>query len=71
MTLEPYREASMSRLALVIDLIVCVGWQACVSCKRITSGSAGALADFRPSDENPTGTFFDRVRTFEVGEFGP
>ena len=61
----------MTQLALVIDLNVCVGCQACVtSCKSWnTSGSAGTLADFRPYDENPTGTFFNRVQTFEVGEF--
>ena len=40
----------MTQLALVIDLNVCVGCQACVtSCKSWnTSGSAGSLADFRP-----------------------
>ena len=61
----------MTQLALVIDLNVCVGCQACVtSCKSWnTSGSAGTLADFRPYDENPPGTFFNRVQTFEVGEF--
>ena len=61
----------MTQLALVIDLNVCVGCQACVtSCKSWnTSGSAGSLADFRPYDEDPTGTFFNRVQTFEVGAF--
>ena len=61
----------MTQLALVIDLNVCVGCQACVtSCKSWnTSGSAGSLADFRPYDEDPAGTFFNRVQTFEVGEF--
>ena len=60
----------MTQLALVIDLNVCVGCQACVtSCKSWnTSGSAGALADFRPYDEDPTGTFFNRVQTFEVAQ---
>ena len=61
----------MTQLALVIDLNVCVGCHACVtSCKQWnTSGAAGPLTDFDPYGEAASGTFFNRVQTFEVGEF--
>lgn len=59
------------QLALVIDLNVCVGCHACVtSCKQWnTSGSAGPLVDENPYGANPTGTFFNRVQTYEAGSF--
>lgn len=61
----------MTQLALVIDLNVCVGCHACVtSCKQWnTSGPAGALTDFNPYSADPTGTFFNRVQTFEIGTY--
>ncbi len=61
----------MTQLALVIDLDVCVGCHACVtSCKQWnTSGAAGPLSDIDPYGSDTSGVFFNRVQTFEVGQF--
>ena len=64
-------ETLAKQLALVIDLNVCVGCYACVtSCKQWnTSGSAGPLVDEHAYGADPTGTFFNRVQTYEAGSF--
>ncbi len=61
----------MTQLALVIDLDVCVGCHACVtSCKQWnTSGAAGPLSDHDPYGADTSGVFFNRVQTFEVGQY--
>jgi Fe-S-cluster-containing dehydrogenase component len=65
------RGSATKQLALVIDLDVCVGCHACVtSCKEWnTFGAAGPLHDERPYGPHPTGTFFNRVQTYEAGVF--
>lgn len=62
----------MTQLALVIDLNVCVGCHSCVTtCKQwnTSSDTTGSMTDLNPYDQDPTGTFFNRVQTYEVGEF--
>ena len=56
------------KLGLVIDLDTCVGCHACATaCKQWnTSGTTGPLADLRAYEESPEGTWFNRVRTYEV-----
>ncbi len=55
-------------LGLVIDLDTCVGCHACVvSCKEWNTGGYGApLSDQDPYGAEPSGTFLNRVHTFEV-----
>ena len=67
----PPPETLAKQLALVIDLNVCVGCHACVtSCKQWnTSGAAGPLADVDAYGTSPSGTFFNRVQTYEADHY--
>ncbi len=61
-------ESTDRKLGLVIDLDTCVGCHACViSCKEWNTGGYGApLSDVDAYGEDPSGTFLNRVHTFEV-----
>ena len=65
-------ERGPKRLALLIDLDVCVGCQACViSCKAWnTGGFLAPLTDLDAYGAKPSGAWLNRVHGFEVGE-GP
>jgi Fe-S-cluster-containing dehydrogenase component len=58
------------KLGLVIDLDVCVGCHACViSCKEWNTGGEGAaLSDQDPYGANVSGTWLNRVHSFEAGK---
>lgn len=56
---------SKKKLGLVIDLDTCVGCHACaVSCKQWNAGAAGPDVD--PYGDAPSGTWFNRVHSYEV-----
>ena len=60
---------TLKRLGLVINLDICVGCHACaVSCKEWNTGGYHApLTDTKPYDADPSGVWFNRIHTFEVG----
>ncbi len=61
-------QPSKKKLGLVIDLDTCVGCHACViSCKEWnTSGYGAPLSDQNPYGKDPSGTWLNRVHTFEI-----
>ncbi|WP_457302051.1 4Fe-4S dicluster domain-containing protein [Phyllobacterium sp. P5_D12] len=63
---------TVKKLGLVIDLDVCVGCHACViSCKEWNTGGYGsALSDQHPYGEDVSGTFLNRIHSFEVAPEG-
>ena len=67
-------ETTGSKLGLVIDLDICVGCHACaVNCKEWNTGGYGAaLSDQDPYGAEPTGTWLNRIHSYEVTpEAGP
>lgn len=65
-------ERGPKRLALLIDLDICVGCHACaVNCKEWNTGGYPApLTDLEPYGAKSSGTWLNRVHSFEAGE-GP
>ena len=61
-------EQTDRKLGLVIDLDICVGCHACaVNCKEWNTGGYGApLSDQDPYGADPTGTWLNRIHTYEV-----
>jgi Fe-S-cluster-containing dehydrogenase component len=60
------------KLGLLIDLDTCVGCHACATaCKEWNGASAisGPLADTDAYGREPSGTWFNRIRHYEVGTF--
>ena len=58
------------KLGLVVDLDTCVGCHACATaCKQWnTSGTIGPLSDERPYGKDPSGSWLNRIHSYEVGD---
>ena len=63
-------QGSDKKLGLVIDLDICVGCHACVvNCKEWNTGGYGApLSDSDAYGSEPSGSWLNRVHTFEAGK---
>jgi Fe-S-cluster-containing dehydrogenase component len=70
MTDLPAPQPGGKKLGLVIDLDTCVGCHACaVNCKEWnTSGHSAPLPDFEAYQGSPSGVWFNRIHSFEVGD---
>ena len=58
------------KLGLVVDLVTCVGCHACVTAWKQwnTSGTIGPLSDERPHGKDPSGSWLNRIHSYEVGD---
>lgn len=61
-------QVGTTKLGLVIDLDICVGCHACtVACKEWNTGAYGApLSDQNPYGADPSGTWLNRIHSYEV-----
>ena len=58
--------ATEKRLGLVIDLDTCVGCQACVTACKGWNDQGDGLSDQDPYGADPSGTFLNRVHSYQV-----
>jgi Fe-S-cluster-containing dehydrogenase component len=58
--------ATEKRLGLVIDLDTCVGCQACVTACKGWNDQGVGLSDQDPYGADPSGTFLNRVHSYQV-----
>ncbi len=54
------------KLGLVIDLDTCVGCQACVTACKGWNDQGNGLSDQNPYGSDPSGTFLNRVHSYQV-----
>ena len=64
MTMLP--QTTQKQLGLVIDLDTCVGCQACVTACKGWNDQSHGLSDQNPYGADPSGTFLNRVHSYEV-----